>query len=149
MFYVKEIKLNNFRCYGSKTVTFMPKINIIYGKNAVGKTTILESIAYLGLLKSFRDAKDVDLIKNGEDFFFIKASFCETDSENKDEIIVSYNENGKKVKKNNYIYQKNSDYIGYFNEGKSERTRDYSWQTKRGRILSSSARVSASRRQSS
>ena len=115
MFYVNEVKLNNFRCYSSKTVTFMPKINIIYGKNAVGKTTILESIAYLGLLKSFRDAKDVDLIKNGEDFFFIKAAFCETDSENKDEIIVSYNENGKKVKKNNYIYQRNSDYIGYFN----------------------------------
>ena len=115
MFYVKEVKLNNFRCYSSKTVTFMPKINIIYGKNAVGKTTILESIAYLGLLKSFRDAKDVDLIRNGEEFFFIKAAFCETDSENKDEIIVSYNENGKKVKKNNYIYQKNSDYIGYFN----------------------------------
>ena len=115
MFYVKELELNNFRCYGAKSVTFEPKINIIYGKNAVGKTSVLESIAYLGVLKSFRDAKDSDLIKKGEDFFFIKASFLDTDTKDKDEIIVSYNENGKKVKKNNYIYQKNSDYIGYFN----------------------------------
>ena len=115
MFYVKELKLNNFRCYNSKSVTFSPKINIIYGKNAVGKTTVLESIGYLGLLKSFRDAKDGDLIKNSEDFFFIKAKFCDTKDDNLDEIIVSYNENGKKIKKNNYIYQKISDYIGYFN----------------------------------
>ena len=48
MFYVKELELNNFRCYGAKSVTFEPKINIIYGKNAVGKTSVLESIAYLG-----------------------------------------------------------------------------------------------------
>lgn len=115
MFYIEGVKLNNFRCYGTKTLSFMPKINIIYGKNAVGKTTVLESIAYLGLLKSFRGAKDSDLIKNEEDFFFIKANFSATDEELSDEVIVSYNENGKKIKKNNYIYQKNSDYIGYFN----------------------------------
>ena len=114
MFYIDSLKLNNFRCYSNKTINFSPTINIIYGENASGKTTILESLAYLGILKSFRDAKDVDLIKNGEDFFFISAKIKEDEDKNTD-LVVSYNNKGKNIKKNSYIYQKNSDYIGYFN----------------------------------
>ena len=115
MFYINSIKLNNFRCYSSKAITFAPNINIIYGQNAVGKTTVLESIAYLGLLKSFRDAKDADLIKNDETYFFINGKFNDDEDKNMVDIVVSYNDKGKHIKKNSYIYQKNSDYIGYFN----------------------------------
>ena len=114
MFYIKSVKLNNFRCYSSKSIEFKPNVNIIYGENAIGKTTVLEAIGYLGLCKSFRGAKDADLIKNEEEYFFINGKFNSDDDENVD-ITVSYNENAKKIKKNNYIYQKNSDYIGYFN----------------------------------
>ena len=115
MFYIKSIKLNNFRCYDTKSIDFSPNINIIYGQNAVGKTSILESIAYLGLLKSFRDAKDGDLIKNDESYFFINGKFVEDEDNNVVDITASYNDKGKHIKKNSYIYQKNSDYIGYFN----------------------------------
>lgn len=115
MFYINSIKLNNFRCYSSKAIAFSPNINIIYGQNAVGKTTVLESIAYLGLLKSFRDAKDADLIKNNESYFFINGKFNDDEDKNMVDIVVSYNDKGKHIKKNSYIYQKNSDYIGYFN----------------------------------
>ena len=111
MFYINSIKLNNFRCYSSKIINFSPNINIIYGQNAVGKTTVLESIAYLGLLKSFRDAKDADLIKNDESYFFINGKFNDDEDKNMVDIVVSYNDKGKHIKKNSYIYQKNSDYI--------------------------------------
>ncbi len=94
--------------------TFSPNINILYGDNAVGKTSVLEAIAYLALCKSFKGSKDKDLIKRNEDYFFIKGVFCEND-ENKTEIIASFKEKEKKIKKNNYIFQKLSDYIGYFN----------------------------------
>ncbi len=115
MFYIKDIKLNNFRCYGHKEQSFSPNINIIYGQNAVGKTTILEAIAYLGLLKSFRGAKDGDLIKNNEEYFFINGKFSTKDEDKLVDIVASYNGKDKNIKKNSYIYQKNSDYIGYFN----------------------------------
>lgn len=114
MFAIKNLKLNNFRCYTSKLLEFSPNINILYGDNAVGKTSVVEAIAYFGMCKSFRGAKDKDLIKEKQDYFFIKGSFVVED-ELKDEIIVSFNGKDKKIKKNNYIYNRISDFFGYFN----------------------------------
>ena len=114
MFAIKKLKLNNFRCYTSKLLEFSPNINILYGDNAVGKTSVVEAIAYFGMCKSFRGAKDRDLIKENQDYFFLKASFI-AENELKDEIIVSFNGKDKKIKKNNYIYNKISDFFGYFN----------------------------------
>lgn len=114
MFYVKNLKINNFRCYKDKKIDFSDKINVIYGENAVGKTSIIEAIAYLGLCKSFRGAKDRDLIKIGEDYFFIKGEI-EDNSQEVVEIIASFSENEKKIKKNNHVFKKLSEYIGYFN----------------------------------
>lgn len=114
MFYIESIKINNFRCYSNKKITFSDKINIICGENAVGKTSILEAIAYLGLCKSFKGTKDKDLIKFGEDFFFIKGNFVERDSKN-NEVIASFSEKEKKIKKNNVVFRKLSEYLGFFN----------------------------------
>lgn len=113
-FVIDSIKMNNFRSYSSKIYTFSPNINILYGDNAVGKTSVLEAIAYLALCKSFKGSKDKDLVKRNEEYFFIKGVFCEND-ETKTEITASFKEKEKKIKKNNYIFQKLSDYIGYFN----------------------------------
>ena len=115
MFYIKELNLMNFRCYDQKKMAFSPKINIIYGDNASGKTSILESIGFLGILKSFRDAKDMDMIKANEPYFFIKGVFIDEDEEKSIDVIASYDKNSKKIKKNNILYSKNSEYIGYLN----------------------------------
>ena len=115
MFYLKSINLNNFRCFESKKIEFSPNINILYGQNAVGKTSVLEGIAYLGILKSFREGKDEEIIRNGQDFFFVSGDFFDDEEEKNINIVVSYNNLGKKIKKNSYIYQKMSDYIGYSN----------------------------------
>ena len=39
--YVKRLRLKNFRCYEDLDVELSPNINIIYGKNAQGKTNLL------------------------------------------------------------------------------------------------------------
>ena len=114
MFAIKSIKLNNFRCYSTKSCEFSSNINILYGDNAVGKTSVLEAIAYLSLCKSFRGAKDKDIIKNDQDYFFVRGEF-ELGNDKNDEIIISYNNKEKKIKKNNYVFQKMSDFFGYFN----------------------------------
>lgn len=114
MFYISNLKINNFRCYSVNSFEFSPFINILFGENAVGKTTIVESIAYLGICKSFKGVKDRDLLKIGAEYFFLNGKFREDDAKEID-IIASYNGKEKKVKKNSYIYNKISDYIGYFN----------------------------------
>ncbi len=68
---LESVKLTNFRNYPDKTVQFTHPTTIITGKNAIGKTNILESI-YVGLFtKSFR-AQDNQLITNNKDFFRVE-----------------------------------------------------------------------------
>ena len=52
--YIKNLKIENFRNYEVEEINFIPKINIIYGNNAQGKTNILEAIFYSSLGRSFR-----------------------------------------------------------------------------------------------
>lgn len=48
-----------------------PGYNLIYGANASGKTSLLESIAYLGRGRSFRGASTQDLIRYGTSEFVL------------------------------------------------------------------------------
>ncbi|KYH38790.1 MAG: hypothetical protein AYL28_002510 [Candidatus Bathyarchaeota archaeon B23] len=44
---IEELALENFKCYGSRqTVRFKPGVNKISGRNASGKTTLLEAILF-------------------------------------------------------------------------------------------------------
>lgn len=38
---------------------------VVIGENGHGKTNLLEAVAYLGLLRSFRGARDADVIRFG------------------------------------------------------------------------------------
>ena len=48
------VKLTNFRNFPDRRFTFSPNINIIVGRNASGKTNILESVFLLATGKSFK-----------------------------------------------------------------------------------------------
>lgn len=63
---VKSIKLINYRSYSNKSLTFSPGTNILLGKNAQGKTNLLEAIFTCAIGKSMRATKDNDIIKWGE-----------------------------------------------------------------------------------
>lgn len=63
---VKSIKLKNYRNYSDKSLNFSPSTNILLGKNAQGKTNLLEAIFTCAIGKSMRTTKDNDVIKWGE-----------------------------------------------------------------------------------
>lgn len=69
---ITKINLFNFRNYEKITFNFGEKINIILGKNGVGKTNILEAIYLISNLRSFRITNELELIKNDKDFFKIE-----------------------------------------------------------------------------
>ena len=72
---ITRIELLNFRNYKKKNFDNFSNLNIIIGKNGIGKTTIIESI-YLGsLAKSFKTNNEMSIIKEGEDFFFFKVFY--------------------------------------------------------------------------
>ena len=111
MFYLKEIKLNNFRCYKTHTQEFSPQINIIIGENAVGKTSLIESVYVLGVTKSHKSTSDSELIRHNTDFCFVKGTFFD---EKKNEVVFSLSEQGKQIVKNEKKVKHLSEYIGFF-----------------------------------
>ena len=60
---LNELYLRDFRNYGEETISFCPGMNLILGKNAQGKTNLLEAIAYLGSGKSFRAQKTGEMVR--------------------------------------------------------------------------------------
>jgi len=70
------LELIDTRCY--ERVRFQPAagINTLVGDNGAGKTSILEAIAYLGLLRSFRGTPDEALIRTGAEAAVIRGEFA-------------------------------------------------------------------------
>lgn len=112
MIFVKNIKFNNFRCFTSKTFVFDSKINILTGNNGCGKTSIVEGISYLCLGKSFRGAKDRDVLKLNSDYFNIISEI--DDQNNIEKVVISYDGVNKRVKYAEIICKTLSEYVGKY-----------------------------------
>lgn len=69
---INSLVLSNFRNYKDLKIKFDDKVNIFIGKNAQGKTNLLESIYYCCIGKSFKSTKDKELICWGEESAYIK-----------------------------------------------------------------------------
>lgn len=112
MLYIKNIKLNNFRCFKSLNLEFKPKVNILIGNNGAGKTSVVEGISYLCLGKSFRGAKDKEVLKINESYFNVISNINYSNSENK--VVVSYDGANKRVKCDEVICKTLSEYVGKY-----------------------------------
>ena len=67
MLYIEELVGNSIRNLKNFNIKTSPTLNVFYGPNASGKTSILESIYLLSRLKSFRSKRISDVITNGDD----------------------------------------------------------------------------------
>ena len=72
---LNNLRLRGFRNYEELDADFVPGVNLILGDNAQGKTNLLEAIWLLSGAKSFRGAKDADLIRFGERRALIESDF--------------------------------------------------------------------------
>ncbi|MCD8373316.1 MAG: AAA family ATPase, partial [Clostridia bacterium] len=59
--------MKNFRNYASETFSFEDGLNVLFGKNAQGKTNCAEAVFYLCTGTSPRARRDKQLIKHGEE----------------------------------------------------------------------------------
>ena len=105
---IKKINLKNVRCFTNSIFNINSKNIILTGNNAIGKTTILESIYLASLTKSHRTNNLKEIIKDEQEFADIKIF----DEKNEYRIILS--EKGKMVLLNKNEIKKISEYIGKF-----------------------------------
>lgn len=69
---VHGIELTNFRNIRAAALSFSPRANVITGRNAQGKTNLLEAIHLFSLGRSFRTRSLEETIRFGEEYFFAR-----------------------------------------------------------------------------
>lgn len=110
--YVESIRLINFRNYSSLNVDFHKNLNIFLGKNAQGKTNLLESIYMCSSGKSFRTNKDREIINFEKDKSYIGAKVVRENTEKLIEIKLE-REKAKTIRINKVELNKNRElYVG-------------------------------------
>ncbi len=96
---LEKVILNNFRSYAQKEITFSPRLNCVFGENAVGKSNLLEAIYLLSTGKSFRTHNLSNLVRHSEKNFRIEAEFSK--DETKNSLVLVYGVDGRKMLYNN------------------------------------------------
>ena len=71
---LQSLQLYDFRNYKAASVSFHPGVNLIVGENAQGKTNLLEAVFYLSTGKSFRTARNQELIRFDAEFADLNCS---------------------------------------------------------------------------
>ena len=85
---VDWVSLADFRSYPHLLWRPDPGVNLLIGPNGAGKTNLLESVAYLASLKSFRGIPDGGLIADEADSAVIRASLVGVERERTIEIEI-------------------------------------------------------------
>lgn len=71
-----HLAAREYRNFASLDVRVPANGLVIVGENGHGKTNLLEAVAYLALLRSFRGARDVDVIRFGAPAFHVRATLA-------------------------------------------------------------------------
>ncbi|NGX57477.1 MAG: DNA replication and repair protein RecF [Chlamydiae bacterium] len=107
---IKRLLLRQFRCYDESVFEFCPEINLIYGANAQGKTSLLEALHLLAIGRSFRTVRLTDMIQNESESFFLEALFESGGVEQR--VAISFSGRERKIVHNNTTYPAFSSLIG-------------------------------------
>ena len=105
---IKNIELEKFRKFKSLNINTESKIVILTGPNAIGKTSVLESIYLVSTSKSHRTTELKDVIEENSEYSIIKIN-----SDKRFKMVLS--KEGRKSFINEKEYSKLSDFIGNLN----------------------------------
>lgn len=70
---IRSLSVRNFRNLRAVDIEPGPGINVIFGANAAGKTSLLEALHFLGRVRSFRTTRVEQLITSGEQEVLVRA----------------------------------------------------------------------------
>ncbi len=82
------LELRDFRCYETLSFSPDPGVNVLIGDNGAGKTSVLEGIGYLGLLRSLRGTPDEALVREGAETAIARGGFRKATGETTVEVEI-------------------------------------------------------------
>lgn len=71
-----QLTLQHIRNLNEARLTLNPRLNLFYGDNASGKTSLLESLYYLAHGRSFRTSQADKIIQQGQDSLLVQATLA-------------------------------------------------------------------------
>ena len=104
---IQQVEMINFRNHQKKVFMFSPGINLIWGENGSGKTSVLEAVYILSNGKSFKTNKLTETIQTGYKETIIKGVFDNA----KTTTLYQPLKGSKKIKTND-ILSSTKDLIG-------------------------------------
>jgi DNA replication and repair protein RecF len=108
-----KLKLSSFRNLENLELAPGARFNVFYGNNGQGKTNLLESIYLLATMKSFKQAKNSELISFGAEFALIKGGVQRVQVTR--EISLLLEKQGKKAKIDAKLATRVDDFFGNLN----------------------------------
>lgn len=107
---ITTLIVNQFRNYSRATVRFQPGLNALIGKNAQGKTSLLEAIAFIAIGRSFRTPHLQDMIQKDKEGAALELRFEENGLEEK--LTIGFDGKTKRVLHNATLYPSLSALVG-------------------------------------
>src|SRR6056297_2841232 len=107
---ISALKYHNFRNITAQELAPTEGFNIFWGKNAQGKTNLLEGIYLLGTLKSFRSSRSEDLIQFETERSQLSATINTAHVTRRLELTLE--KQGKKITLDNKNVRKAEDVLG-------------------------------------
>lgn len=108
--HIGSVYLHRFRSYDEALFEFSPRLNLVCGPNAQGKTSLLEALYFLMTGRSFRSSYIIDMIKQGTPNLYVEASFIKHGIDQKLKLFCDGKE--RKIQYNNTSFPSASSLLG-------------------------------------
>ncbi|MBR2970346.1 MAG: DNA replication/repair protein RecF [Clostridia bacterium] len=94
--HITELSVADYRNYNHQTVRFGDKINFVVGRNAQGKTNLIEAVYLCSVGKSARTPRDKELVNYEKQRARVKVSVKKSYGDDKVEIVLD-KDRGKQI----------------------------------------------------
>ena len=109
----ESLKIINYRNIESAEISLASGTTVLFGDNGQGKTNLLEGLSMFALGRSFRGAKDRELLRYGADGALLE--LCVSDGGDRKRLSIKYSPDGRRVcRKNGVCVRSLSEFVGNF-----------------------------------
>jgi DNA replication and repair protein RecF len=107
--HLEHLRLRDFRNYAKLDVDFSPGFHLLLGRNAQGKTNILEAVYLLATLRSFRGVGSAQMVRHGQKGYFIGAGVTSAGHHN---VRIYWSPQERNLTLDSQPVRRLSDYLG-------------------------------------
>lgn len=76
---LRKADIVDFKNIGEASLDFSPKVNCVLGRNAMGKSNLLEAVHFLSFVRGFRNIPDSAYVRHGAESLLLKGEYMSDD----------------------------------------------------------------------